>query len=185
MPASCEIIPDLYDPEMRTILRYLSIGVLLAAVVAAVLLFTPVGERPLSALFTVGDVEGTDFAEFMLTEKPNQFLMCPPGYCDSNPHADSPVFDVSVEQLRARWREFVVVQPRIELLAVDEEGQQFDYVQRSARFRFPDIITVRFIAVSYSRSTLAIYSRSIYGRRDFGVNRKRIDAWLKTLSVGL
>jgi uncharacterized protein (DUF1499 family) len=70
-------------------------------------------------------------------------------------------------------------------LAEDEEGQQFDYLQRSARFRFPDIVTVRFIAVSPAQSTLAIYSRSLYGKSDFGVNRERIDAWLKMLREGL
>ncbi len=95
------------------------------------------------------------------------------------------MFGVSVEQLRERWREVVAVQPRVELLAEDEEGQQFDYVQRSARFRFPDIITVRFISVSPSQSTLAIYSRSIFGKSDLGVNRERIETWLKILREGL
>jgi uncharacterized protein (DUF1499 family) len=174
---------------MKTTLRYLSIGVLFVVVVAAVLLFTPLGERPLAALFAVGDVESVDFAELKLTDKPNQFLVCPPGSCAGDPHADSPVFDVSVEQLRERWREVLAAQPRIELLAEDEEGQQFDYVQRSARFRFPDIITVRFISVatyhSESQSTLAIYSRSVYGKSDLGVNRERIERWLKILREGL
>jgi len=174
---------------MKTILRYLSIGVLFVVAVAAVLLFTPLGERPLAALFAVGDVESLDFAELRLTDKPNQFLVCPPGSCDADPHADSPVFDVSVEQLRERWRDVVAVQPRVELVAEDEEGQQFDYVQRSARFRFPDIITVRFISVatyhSESQSTLAIYSRSVYGKSDLGVNRERIEGWLKILREGL
>ncbi len=170
---------------MNTTLRNLSIGVLFVVVVAAVLLFTSIGERPLTALFAVGDVEVVDFAKLKLTDKPNQFLMCPPGFCDANPHADSPVFDVSVEQLRGRWREVLAVQPRVELLAVDEEGQQFDYVQRSARFRFPDIITVRFISVSPSQSTLAIYSRSVYGKSDLSVNRERIEAWLDILHEGL
>jgi uncharacterized protein (DUF1499 family) len=95
------------------------------------------------------------------------------------------MFDVSVDQLRERWREIVAAQPRMELLAEDENGQQFDYVQRSAWFRFPDIITVRFISVSPSQSTLAIYSRSVYGKSDFGANRKRIEAWLKNLREGL
>ncbi len=157
------------------------IGVVVVTVVVAVLLFTPLGERPLSALFTVGDFEAVDFEDLQLTDKPNQFLLCPPGICTS--HADSPVFDVSVDQLRERWREVVAAQPRLELLA--EDGQQFDYVQRSARFRFPDIITVLFISVSPSQCTLAIYSRSIYGKSDFGVNRKRIEAWLKILREGL
>ena len=166
---------------MKTILRYLSIGVLFVVVVAAVLLFTPFGERPLTALFAVGDVESVDLAEFKLTGKPNQFLMCPPGFCNADPHVDSSVFDVSVEQLRERWRDIVTVQPHVKLLAEDREGQQSDYVQRSARFRFPDIITVRFISVSSSQSMLAIYSRSVYWRSDLGVNRERIDAWFKTL----
>ena len=170
---------------MKTILGYLSIGVLFVVVVAAVLLFTPFGERPLTALFTVGNVESVDFAELRLTDKPNQFLMCPTGFCVASPHADSPVLDVSVEQLREHWREVLALQPRVELLAEDEEGQQFDYVQRSERFRFPDLITVRFISVSSSQSTLAIYSRSVYGKSDFSVNRERIDAWLKTLREGL
>ncbi len=104
--------------------------------------------------------------------------MCPPGICTG--HADSPVFDVSVDELHDRWREVVTAQPRVELLAGD--GQQFDYIQRSALFRFPDIVTVRFISVSPSQSTLAIYSRSVYGKSDFGVNRKRVEAWL--LAIG-
>ncbi len=168
---------------MKTILRYLAIGVLFVVAVAAVLLFTPLGERPLAALFAVGDVESLDFAELRLTDKPNQFLVCPPGSCEADPQADSPVFDVSVEQLRERWRDVVAAQPRVELLAEDEEGQQFDYVQRSARFRFPDIVTVRFISIAPDQSTLAIYSRSVYGRSDFGANKRRITNWLARLSV--
>jgi len=170
---------------MKIILAYLSIGISFVAVLVAVVLFTPLGERPLTALFAVGDVKSVDFAELKLTDTPNQFLMCPPGFCAADPHVDSPVFDVSLEQLRQRWREVVAAQPRVELLAEDEEGQQFDYVQRSARFRFPDIITVRFISIAThhtdTQSTLAIFSRSVYGKSDLGVNRKRIDAWLRAL----
>jgi len=69
----------------------------------------------------------------------------------------------------------------MEVLVADQERYQFEYVQRSARFRFPDIIVVRFISVSPSQSTLAIYSRSVYGKSDFGVNRERIEAWLRIL----
>jgi uncharacterized protein (DUF1499 family) len=170
---------------MKTTLRYLLITVASLAVVAAVLLFTSLGERPLSALFSVGDFKPVDFSDITLTDKPNQFLMCPPRLCNADPHADSLVFDVSVDQLRERWREVVAIQPRVELLVEDEDGQQFDYVQRSARFRFPDIITVRFISVPPSKSTLAIYSRAVYGKSDFGMNRKRIEAWLKNLREGL
>ncbi|MCZ6859305.1 MAG: DUF1499 domain-containing protein [Alphaproteobacteria bacterium] len=170
---------------MKTIFRYLAIAAFIAVVGGVGLLFTPLGERPLTFLLPVGDVETVNFAELKLTGAPNQFLMCPPGFCGAKPSADSPVFDVPVARLLARWREVVAAQPRVERLAVDEDGRQIDYIQRSARFRFPDIVTVRFIAVSPSQSALAIYSRSIYGESDFGVNRKRIDAWLTFLREGL
>lgn len=170
---------------MRKFLRYPAIFGSCIAGAGAVLLFTPLGERPLSALFPVGHVEIVDFAKLTLTDKPNQFLMCPAGFCRAGPHAAGPVFEVSAERLRARWRVVVAARPRLELLAEYGDGWQIDYVQRSARFRFPDIVTVRFIATAPSRSTLAIYSRSIYGQSDFGVNRARIEAWLALLREGL
>ena len=170
---------------MKTIIRYLAIVALFAIASGTVLLFSPLGERPLTVLFPVGDVEIVNFAELKLTDKPNQFLICPPGFCGASANADSPVFDLPVARLLARWREVVAAQPRVEILATDEDGPQIDYIQRSARFRFPDIVTVRFISVSPSQSALAIYSRSIYGESDFGVNRKRIDAWLTILRDGL
>ncbi len=169
---------------MKTFLRYPAVFVLFIVVVGAALLMTPLGERPLTALFPVGDVGTVDFAALKLTDKPNQFLMCPADFCSADPHATSPEFDQSVERLRARWRGVVAAQPRLELLAEYEDGWQIDYVQRSARFRFPDIITVRFISAPSSRSALAIYSRSIYGESDFGVNRERIEAWLTLLREG-
>ena len=162
---------------IKMTMKIVLIAVVAVIVVVAVFLFSPLGERPLSALFSIGDFESVNFEDISLTDKPNQFLMCPPGVCTG--HADSPVFDASVDELRQHWDEVVATQPRVEL--VPEDGQQFDYVQRSARFRFPDIITVRFITVSPSQSTLAIYSRSVFGKSDFGVNRKRIEAWLSAI----
>lgn len=161
-------------------MKIVLIFVLVAILVVMVLLFTPIGGRPLSALFSVGDFEPVDFEDIQLTDKPNQFLMCPPDLC--NGHAESPVFEFSVEVLRERWQDVVAAQPRVAALA--ENDQQIDYVQRSARLRFPDIISVRFISVSPTRSTLAIYSRSVYGKSDFGVNRARIDSWLSALEKG-
>ncbi len=61
--------------------------IVVVIVLTAVLLFTPLGERPLSALFSVGDFEAVDFEDLKLTDKPNQFLMCPPHICSG--HADS------------------------------------------------------------------------------------------------
>ena len=163
---------------MKPFLGYLLIGLLLVVAIAAVLLFNPLGKRPLETLFPVGELKHTDFGSLKLTDKPNQFLMCPPRYCGAEPHAKSVEFGVSVDLLRQRWQDLIAAEPRVELLA-EQDNLQFNYVQRSARFRFPDIVTVRFIPLSPSRSTLAVYSRSVYGRGDFGVNQKRIEEWLR------
>jgi uncharacterized protein (DUF1499 family) len=56
-----------------------------------------------------------------------------------------------------------------------------DYVVRSALMNFPDLVTVQVNTAGADRSTLVIWSRSVYGRSDFGVNRERTKAWLAAL----
>ena len=74
------------------------------------------------------------------------------------------MLDIPTNRLLPRWRDFLATQSRIETMAEDKDSQQFDYVQRTARFRFPDLITVQFISVSSAQSTLAIYSRPVCGK---------------------
>jgi len=54
-------------------------------------------------------------------------------------------------------------------------------VERSRYFAFPDIMTVRFFKRGEDKSTLAIYSRSVYGRYDFGANRERVEKLLRII----
>lgn len=150
-------------------------------VVGAALLFTPLGERPLTTLFALGDMEPVEFGNLKPADQPNWFLTCPPGICTTERASESPLFELPVEELRARWRALAAARPGVEHLADHPNGWQSDYLRRSARFRFPDLITVRFFPVSPKQSTLAVYSRALYGRRDFGVNRKRIESWLASL----
>jgi uncharacterized protein (DUF1499 family) len=62
-----------------------------------------------------------------------------------------------------------------------DDVDQFDIVERSRYFAFPDIMTVRFFKRGEDKSTLAIYSRSVYGRYDFGVNRARVEKLLRII----
>lgn len=166
---------------MRKLMEYLSALVLFAGAAGAVLLLTPLGARPLTALFPVGEVAPVDFAALRLAANPNQYLICPAGLCAATQQALSPVFDIPAGRLREHWQAVVAAQPRVELLAEYEDGMQIDYVQRSARFRFPDIVTVRFLPVPPAQSTIAVYSRSLYGKSDLGVNRARVEAWVDRL----
>ena len=107
---------------MTTSLRYLLVGALIVVIVGATLLLTPFGERPLTALFAVGDAETVDFATLTPPDDPNWFLVCPPGLCAAAAGVDGPVYKVSAERLRARWREVVAAQPRTKLLAEHPDG---------------------------------------------------------------
>ncbi len=46
---------------------------------------------------------------------------------------------------------------------------------------FPDTIDVNVMPAGAGQSTLAIYSRSLLGSRDFGVNKARVARWLQAL----
>ena len=55
------------------------------------------------------------------------------------------------------------------------------FIQYTRLMRFPDTIDVQVLPVGDNQSTLAIYSRSLVGRNDFGVNRARVERWLAAL----
>ncbi len=72
-------------------------------------------------------------------------------------------------------------QPRTYVAAAFPDRLQVHYVVRSALMNYPDLVTVQVHAAGSDRSTLIIWSRSVYGRGDFGVNRDRTKAWLAAL----
>jgi uncharacterized protein (DUF1499 family) len=109
------------------------------------------------------------------------FLFCPPGYCPAAEAIASPVFPLPWERLRDYWTEVISGEKRVETIAADPDNRRFVYIQHSAAFRFPDIITVEFVQLGPNRSSIAIYSRSRYGHFDFGKNRKRVGKWLALL----
>lgn len=123
-----------------------------------------------------------DLATLKQPRKPNQYLAAPPGFGQAQPHRTVPVFPRSAADLAEAVRSMALAQPRTTLRAQSDDGLRMDLVQRSALFRFPDIVTVQVVPVDEARATLAIYSRSVYGRRDFGVNRRRVDDWLTRLA---
>lgn len=63
--------------------------------------------------------------------------------------------------------------PRTRVLAGSVAEGMITYVTRSAVWGFPDYTTVR-----QADGALEINARLRFGRSDFGVNRKRVEAWL-------
>ncbi|MBP6014115.1 MAG: DUF1499 domain-containing protein [Alphaproteobacteria bacterium] len=126
----------------------------------------------------------TDFATLKRPRSPNTFLMAPEGFCkEAKVDLAPPVYAVEAAKLRQAFLGAVIAQPRVSHSLADEPGLYDDFVVRSALFRFPDLVSVQFIAGKGKTSTLALYSRSVYGRSDLGVNRRRSLAWLALMDV--
>lgn len=127
-----------------------------------------------------------DFATLELAAAPNQYLVCSAEICRAAAaNRPSPVFSVPAAAVKEAWLRVLSNEPRVKLLESDEPHLQFEFVQRTAVFRFPDRITVRFVPLADGHSTLAVYSRSIYGWSDLGTNRRRIERWLTLLEDAL
>ncbi len=126
--------------------------------------------------------ERIDFETLKRPRTPNTFLLAPEGLCkQSKTDMTAPVYAVPAAKLRQEFLNVVIAQPRTSHVLADEKGLYDDFVVRSALFRFPDLVAVKFIDLKGKTSTIALYSRSVYGRSDLGVNRKRSLGWLAAL----
>jgi hypothetical protein len=115
---------------------------------------------------------------------PNTALAAPEGFSPP-PDLTTPVYPVPAARLFAAARALANAEPRTFLAADYPDRLQAHYVVRSAVFNFPDLVTVQVTPDGTDTSRLVLYSRSVYGRSDLGVNRKRLDAWLVSLQSSL
>jgi uncharacterized protein (DUF1499 family) len=130
------------------------------------------------------DNKRIDFETLKRPRSPNTFLLAPEKLCKhAKVDVAAPTFGVPAAKLRQEFLNIVIAQPRTSHVLADEAGLYDDFVVRSALFGFPDLVSVKFIAGKGKTSTLALYSRSVYGRSDLGVNRRRSTAWLSQLAL--
>lgn len=108
---------------------------------------------------------------------PNKALACPPETCAAGADIESPVFNLSVQELGDTVRRVILAQARTELANEDAALNQMVFVQRSAVFGFPDTIRIQTVDLS-PQASLIIFSQSNYGYWDMGVNRRRVESWL-------
>jgi uncharacterized protein (DUF1499 family) len=111
---------------------------------------------------------------------PNTALAAPAG-TDPAPDIVTPPFPASASQLYAAVISLAAGQPRTFLAIEYRPERQVHFVARSVVFNFPDLIAAQVDEVGPGTSTLVLYSRSVYGYSDLGVNRQRLDAWLAAL----
>lgn len=111
---------------------------------------------------------------------PNTFLAGPAGM-QPKPDVVVEAWTLPAPVLYQKARDLFAGQPRTYIAAEFPDQLQVHYVVRSALLNFPDLVTVQANAEGADRSTLVIWSRSVYGRGDLGVNRERTLAWLAAL----
>jgi hypothetical protein len=121
-----------------------------------------------------------DMAKIERPATPNTFLAGPAGMTPA-PGVVTEEQNLSASVLYEKVRVLFGAQPRTFVAAEYPDQLQIHYVVRSKLMNYPDLVTVQVNAVGADRSTLAIWSRSVYGRSDFGVNRDRTKAWLALL----
>lgn len=113
---------------------------------------------------------------------PNTALAAPAG---SLPRPDivTPVFPVPATRLYSVVLDVAAGQARTFLAKEYPTQLQAHFVARSAFWNFPDLITAQVGEAGPRASTLALYSRSVYGHSDFGVNRQRLEVWLAAVQI--
>ncbi len=119
------------------------------------------------------------------TGKPNDSLICPAGdapACTARPDREAPRLSATPEAVLDAWRRAIQAAPRTRLTH-DANGLIVGE-QKSRVFRFTDRFAVRAVAAGDGAS-YAAYSRSLAGRYDFGVNKKRLDGWAEAVDAEL
>lgn len=76
----------------------------------------------------------------------------------------------------ARFHQVAVGTPRTTVLAGSVDEGMVTYVTRSKLLAYPDYTTAY-----QDGDMLKIYGRSRFGRKDFGVNANRVEAWIDAL----
>jgi uncharacterized protein (DUF1499 family) len=125
-----------------------------------------------------------DMAHIERPASPNTALAAPEGFSPP-PDLTTPVYHTSAPRLYAAVEVMAAAQPRTYRAAAYPDQLQVHYVVRSAVFNFPDLVAVQITPDGADNSHLVVYSRSIYGHSDLGVNRKRLEVWLAALQSTL
>ena len=121
-----------------------------------------------------------DMAAISRPRSPNTALAAPAAF-HLKPDIVTRRYQVPPDQLYAAIRTVALAQPRTYDHRAFDAVRQAHFVARSAWLNFPDLITVQVTA----ESDLVLWSRSVYGDSDFGVNRTRLEAWLAALDTRL
>lgn len=127
------------------------------------------------------DIGPVDWQTLTRHATPNDALVCPAERCpNARPDWEAKEYAMPPGDLLARLTRIALAEPGTKELDRGQRDRTARFVQYSRLMRFPDTIDVAVFPAG-DKATLAIYSRSLIGAKDFGVNRARVRRWLAAL----
>lgn len=149
-------------------------------VLALLAFYFLIGPRVLWRTVGPADQGPVVFATLRPPQIPNWYLVCPEGLCEAEPQMVSPVFECPAADLFERVTG-VMLGRGGESVLLDPVTQKARFVERTPIMEFPDTVSVRAVPAGDGGSAIALYSRSLVGRNDFGANEERAKAILSEL----
>lgn len=121
-----------------------------------------------------------DFDRLAQPRSPNACLAAPEGH----PWAQltTPTYATPATALFDALLEVAAAEPRTTRRDMPGAGLRAQWVQRSAMANFPDLIHAE-VRPAEAGATLHLYSHSLLGWSDMGVNRARVTRWLAALAA--
>jgi uncharacterized protein (DUF1499 family) len=144
---------------------------------------------PIAALFGRGanglpPAAPVEFRSLVLPPSPNTCLAAPAGGHPAA-HITTPPLPVGAAAAWPVLRRLGERFPRTYPLAEWPERRQAQWVERSAALNFPDVVAAELAEGPHGAAALFLFSRSLFGRSDFGVNRRRVQAWIEAFDAAL
>lgn len=130
------------------------------------------------------DIGPVDWARLTRHTTPNDALVCPAARCpDAKPDWEAKTYSMPPGELLARLKKIALAEPDTSELSCEPNCHRVVRILQHTRLmRYPDTIDVEVFPTGGNQSTLAIYSRSLIGHGDMGVNRARVRRWLTALA---
>jgi hypothetical protein len=129
------------------------------------------------------EAQSLDIAQLVLPASPNAHLAAPPGVTNQ-PHDPTGLLAAAPEAAWGLLRGLGEGRARVWTLAEFPALRQIHWVERSRLMNFPDIIVGQVLTLPGGTGWW-LYSRSLIGYSDLGVNKARITAWRADLEARL
>jgi uncharacterized protein (DUF1499 family) len=129
------------------------------------------------------DIGPVDWATLRRHRTENDALVCQATLCpNAKPDREPNIYPMAPGELLARLKTIALAEPDTHELPSEQHDRAARLLQHTRLMRFPDTIDAAVFAAD-GGATLAIYSRSLIGRKDFGVNSARVTRWLAALDI--